>query len=1033
MASPGLVDRLLRRELGDDRFSRYSSVESLYGDRKWIRDLDIVNRLRGHTGCVNALSWSRSGELLASGSDDTNVILHRYAPTGSLQFEEVGSISTGHTQNIFSVKFMPHSNDRTIITAARDSEVRIFDVEYSGRTRAAVSSSSQQPVGFGSWSMTAGDDDTNVKVFRSHSESVKRIVTEDSPFYFLTCSEDGDVRQWDIRLPSRAYPRASSSESAPQALISYKRQGIQLNTISCSPSQPQYIALGGDHLHCFLHDRRFLGRDILAERGTPGSASGVRGRLDEEVSKATKCVVRFAPGGRSRMRRSDNRQITACKISDAYPNELIVSWSGNSIYSFDIIRDAPLHDQHRSRESKQGKRKRQQVDSYDSYDSLEQATARLRTESTFSGSDEDLTLRIQNGSQREDVPMDADGDIDVVKNQRAHQIATELVNIRNEMFLLEDPSSTIDLASREHLFSSILQSCARIVPIVDASISSWQHPDAPTTSQFAQRDRQAAARRFLQATGLLARVLGGKLTIIGEPEEDDRNACTIQRYFTTIGPTATEQDSSLLHHERFAIPARAQFCYDFLKAICLWLDSGLGALLRGFSTTAGRGKRFPVGPNASMTAVETVLIPYLESLASDKSIKDVDASRFQVQESLVLFATEKDAVIAFSKAVMIPFADLVTDETGFSSQSGDNETQARHTALQFWAFKVGRGVLMNAARLEPEAPFLDYQFIKKAFGGTGSPSAQIIGAEREFLSRHEEVDDTTPSDDDYEDTDHDSSYEDYEEEGSEEGDASIYEQNRVRGLLHHDVPCHTQNRTYTGHLNIKTIKDVNFFGRNDEYVVSGSDCGHVFIWDKKSTRIVNILEADRDVANVPAGVIYISSKPEYLQAAGHPYEPMLAISGIDSTIKIFSADARDRQNARDGVAISHPAPTPTLRFGRAPPAPNVAPRSPDSDDEEEEIAENGLNSRRRLHEEYLITAKNAQEASSAAAHEPRITIVNIFNHAVGSFGRTSSEKAGRRGGGKLRNAVKLVTNGDYCNERLGHKVVQIAVVVVIML
>lgn len=25
------------------------------------------------------------------------------------------------------------------------------------------------------------------------------------------------------------------------------------------------------------------------------------------------------------------------------------------------------------------------------------------------------------------------------------------------------------------------------------------------------------------------------------------------------------------------------------------------------------------------------------------------------------------------------------------------------------------------------------------------------------------------------------------------------------------------------------VKDVNFYGLNDEYVVSGSDCGHLFI------------------------------------------------------------------------------------------------------------------------------------------------------------------------------------------------------------
>lgn len=38
------------------------------------------------------------------------------------------------------------------------------------------------------------DGDTNARVYRSHADRVKRIVTESSPNLFLTCSEDGEVR-----------------------------------------------------------------------------------------------------------------------------------------------------------------------------------------------------------------------------------------------------------------------------------------------------------------------------------------------------------------------------------------------------------------------------------------------------------------------------------------------------------------------------------------------------------------------------------------------------------------------------------------------------------------------------------------------------------------------------------------------------------------------------------------------------------------------------------------------------------------------
>lgn len=48
-----LHDRLVRRELGQT--FRYSNNRGIYGDRAWIDDLDIVNELGGHSGCVNAL------------------------------------------------------------------------------------------------------------------------------------------------------------------------------------------------------------------------------------------------------------------------------------------------------------------------------------------------------------------------------------------------------------------------------------------------------------------------------------------------------------------------------------------------------------------------------------------------------------------------------------------------------------------------------------------------------------------------------------------------------------------------------------------------------------------------------------------------------------------------------------------------------------------------------------------------------------------------------------------------------------------
>ncbi|KAG8451111.1 hypothetical protein GDO86_003397 [Hymenochirus boettgeri] len=77
---------------------------------------------------------------------------------------------------------------------------------------------------------------------------------------------------------------------------------------------------------------------------------------------------------------------------------------------------------------------------------------------------------------------------------------------------------------------------------------------------------------------------------------------------------------------------------------------------------------------------------------------------------------------------------------------------------------------------------------------------------------------------------------------------------------------------YKGHRNSRTmIKEAGFWGKN--FVMSGSDCGHIFIWDRHTADHLMLLEADNHVVNC-------------LQP--HPYDPILASSGIDYNIKIWS-------------------------------------------------------------------------------------------------------------------------------------------------
>lgn len=106
----------------------------------------------------------------------------------------------------------------------------------------------------------------------------------------------------------------------------------------------------------------------------------------------------------------------------------------------------------------------------------------------------------------------------------------------------------------------------------------------------------------------------------------------------------------------------------------------------------------------------------------------------------------------------------------------------------------------------------------------------------------------------------DSSDEEEDEDEAEEHLINRYGFRRTRREdVELDVPCSSHTKVYRGHCNIKTVKDVNYFGLNDEYVVSGSDSGHIFIWDRKTTNLVNILEADSEVVNVVQGMSILTT------------------------------------------------------------------------------------------------------------------------------------------------------------------------------
>ncbi|XP_062499740.1 DDB1- and CUL4-associated factor 8-like [Corticium candelabrum] len=105
------------------------------------------------------------------------------------------------------------------------------------------------------------------------------------------------------------------------------------------------------------------------------------------------------------------------------------------------------------------------------------------------------------------------------------------------------------------------------------------------------------------------------------------------------------------------------------------------------------------------------------------------------------------------------------------------------------------------------------------------------------------------------------------------------------------LSCFTGKHQETTNLQFlcSAVKGINFYGPKSEYVVSGSDCGHIFLWDKETTEVVQFLCGD------DAGVVNCLEP--------HPNCPVLATSGLDHDVKIWSPTSNQPTNL-DGLDMT---------------------------------------------------------------------------------------------------------------------------------
>ncbi|KAJ2078781.1 hypothetical protein H4R24_004251 [Coemansia sp. RSA 988] len=289
--------------------------------------MELHQTLLGHDGCVNALCWSSDGRYLFSGSDDATICVWRAVGDGAL----LCRFRTGFYERVFDLKVMPAPNGHLLVACSMDTTVKVFDV-YK-----VLAEASSTKIVFSSLRQTV---DTVleggcycVRTFTAHTGPVKRAaIIPDSPYEFLSCSEDGTVRHFDIREHPSVSPAGHRRHSKEGRIVAdYHDIGAEVHALDVNIFRPAIFAAGGSLSSIMVHDRR------MASTGLPRNGKSCTTFTNWAGDR---CVVRLR---RDRADTNDyvfealsDEMVTGLRFLQDEPGLVVGSWSYDFIYLFDL-------------------------------------------------------------------------------------------------------------------------------------------------------------------------------------------------------------------------------------------------------------------------------------------------------------------------------------------------------------------------------------------------------------------------------------------------------------------------------------------------------------------------------------------------------------------------------------------------------------------------------------------------------------------------------------------------------------------------
>jgi len=217
---------------------------SVYYRSDTVRHLNPQS-LRGHMGCVNRIAWNETGTKLLSGSDDLTLGLW------SFPMDTHHIIQTGHSANIFGVRFLPDSNDAVLVSGAMDNVVLVTQVERN----------------------------LELRRYEEHQDRVKTVeVVPGNGNIVLSASEDGSVHRYDLRCTG-SQGRGSSYDVVAE-LRTNPADNLECKSALINPVRHHELLVAASDPYLRMYDLRKIQRDpfrmLVPERFrdiAPNSAS----------------------------------------------------------------------------------------------------------------------------------------------------------------------------------------------------------------------------------------------------------------------------------------------------------------------------------------------------------------------------------------------------------------------------------------------------------------------------------------------------------------------------------------------------------------------------------------------------------------------------------------------------------------------------------------------------------------------------------------------------------------------------------------